>query len=90
MFPRGATKIRWRRLQEIIARGLDLNVENPDTRKRFNIVADQMEGEYNLEISGVIQSDSGLYWCEMRLGGHIMQQKVTLHIGKFFFKYVVI
>ncbi|XP_052062733.1 junctional adhesion molecule-like [Mytilus californianus] len=86
-YPRGATKVRWRRWQGIIAKGLDLNVENPDDRKRFNVVVDEMKGEYNFEISGVIQSDSGLYWCEMRFGGQIMQQKVTLQIGKLLIHY---
>ncbi|CAC5419811.1 unnamed protein product [Mytilus coruscus] len=89
-YPHGATKVRWRRWQGIIAKGLDLNVENPDDRKRFNVVADEMKGEYNFEISGVIQSDSGLYWCEMRFGGQIMQQKVTLQIGKLLINYYLL
>ncbi|VDI38619.1 Hypothetical predicted protein [Mytilus galloprovincialis] len=82
-YPHGAKKIRWRRWQGIIARGSDLKLKNADDRKRFKVAADQMKGEYNLETADVDRSDSGLYWCEMRFGGKIMQQKVTLYIENF-------
>ncbi|CAC5419809.1 unnamed protein product [Mytilus coruscus] len=80
-FTYGATNNRWRRLKQIIAKASEVNLKNPN-RQRYDIVGQQKNDEYYLQISEVIQSDSGLYWCEMQMGDQITKQRFTLYISE--------
>ncbi|CAG2252491.1 unnamed protein product [Mytilus edulis] len=76
----GATNNRWRRLKDIISKATAINLENP-YRRRYEIIGQLRNDEYNLQISNVYQSDSGLYWCEMNINGTITKQIYTLYIS---------
>ncbi|VDH94844.1 Hypothetical predicted protein [Mytilus galloprovincialis] len=70
---------RWRRAGAIIATSSNITLADPEG-KHFNVVEDEEQDKYNLEIYNVTKLDSGLYWCEMQRDGQITQQRVTLFI----------
>jgi hypothetical protein len=55
-----ATRSRWRRENEIISDGLNIN---PVLQHRLRIIGDKTLGEYNLQISDLTERDLGSYWC---------------------------
>jgi hypothetical protein len=52
---------RWRRENEIISNGLNIN---PELQHRLKIIGDKTLGEYNLHISDLTERDLGTYWCQ--------------------------
>ena len=54
--------LRWRRENEIISNGLNINPELQ--QHRFIIKGETTLGEYNLQILELAESDLGSYWCQ--------------------------
>lgn len=69
----------WRRRDYFISGGLDIN-PSAYGHDRLRIIEDLMKGEYNLEISNIIEEDLGLYWCEVLINKVAKQTNVTLRL----------
>jgi hypothetical protein len=55
------TSLRWRRENEIISNGLNIN---PVLHHNLIIKGDTTLGEYNLQILELAERDLGSYWCQ--------------------------
>ncbi|VDI77604.1 Hypothetical predicted protein [Mytilus galloprovincialis] len=71
----------WKRNENIIiSDGFLINTKINEA-ERFRIIGDRTVGEYNLEISKIIESDLGLYWCEFPIKNTGVQKKVVLKVA---------
>ncbi|VDI58500.1 Hypothetical predicted protein, partial [Mytilus galloprovincialis] len=80
--PYTGSTIQWRGPPAMIIYTLGLAV-NPALphRDRISVVGQTEQGEYNLQISNIQQSDRGEYQCSGIVNGNAVTWQIELHIA---------
>ena len=71
------TRSIWHRGDEIISDALNIKTE---LQHRLRILGDKTLGEYNLQISDLIERDLGSYWCEWQFNGVASKERVVIKL----------
>ena len=72
-----STRPIWRGENGIISDGLHINRK---LQLRMKIIEDKTLGEYNLQISDLVERDLGSYWCESTADDVVIEKQVVIKL----------